>query len=252
MNKPENLYHCILVDDEPNATQNLELLLAEISEVAVVQTINDSRNALAAIDRHQPDMVFLDIEMPHLDGFEILEQIVAANIETHVVFATAFDNFVLQALRYGAFDYLNKPIDTDELKQVIERFVKHKNQQQLKQKHAGLKTSQLMKLPIQNQTKYVATIDIVLLRADGNYTEIRFANNRQELSSYNLGWFEKNINSKQFLRISRSILINSRYLKEFDRQQRKCIIALNQTTIELNVSRRNCSTIKSYFEQPNL
>lgn len=243
------MLRCILVDDEPSGTQNLEILLKDIENVVVLDAINDSKKALSKILELNPDIVFLDIYMPGLDGFELMEKLIENSFTNRIVFATSFDNFVLKALRMGAFDYLNKPVSRQEIKQMLERIQQIEQRTELKNQYDNFKKAQLIKLPIRNEHKYISTSEILYLKADGNYTIIQFSDQKTEISSYNLGWFEKNIESSNFIRISRACLINIQYLTRFEKNNKKCIISNNSVNYELDVSRRKLPLLKKHLEE---
>jgi len=243
------MLRCILVDDEPSGTQNLEILLRDIENVVVLEAINDSEKALSKILKLNPDIVFLDIYMPKLDGFELMKNLIENSFNNRIVFATSFDNFVLKALRMGAFDYLNKPVSRQEIKQMIKRIQQIEQKNELKNQYNNFKKAQLIKLPIRNENKYISTSEILYLKADGNYTIIQFSDQKTEISSYNLGWFEQNIESNNFIRISRANLINIQYLTRFERNNKKCVISNKSNSYELSVSRRKLPILRKYLEE---
>ncbi|HNJ94850.1 MAG TPA: response regulator, partial [Ferruginibacter sp.] len=104
----------LIIDDEQKASDVLRLMIERfVPSITEVQTCNDARNAAAMIHHIQPDIVFLDIRMPFLDGFEVLEQIKSKPFK--VIFTTAYNEYSIQAIRFSAFDYLLKPVDAEEL-----------------------------------------------------------------------------------------------------------------------------------------
>ena len=112
----------LLIDDEQRATDALRLMIVKtIPEIDEVIVCNDSRLAAEKIHQHQPGLVFLDIQMPHMNGFEVLEKIPNKNFK--IIFTTAYNEYAIQAIRYSAFDYLLKPVDMDELQAAVQRFI---------------------------------------------------------------------------------------------------------------------------------
>lgn len=117
-----NTIKTIIVDDEINSIHNLEEDLKAYPEIEILDTITSSQKAKKSIIQYQPDLLFLDVEMPYINGIELLQEIrpyVRNNMR--VIFYSAFDKYMLDALRASAFDYLLKPYQTNELKQIVER-----------------------------------------------------------------------------------------------------------------------------------
>jgi len=112
----------LLIDDEERATDSLRLMIQKaIPEIGQVMVCNDSRKAADLIHHFQPGLIFLDIQMPHLNGFELLEKMPNKNFK--IIFTTAYNEYAIQAIRFSAFDYLLKPIDIEELKGSVHRFL---------------------------------------------------------------------------------------------------------------------------------
>lgn len=113
---------CIIVDDEREARDRNEYLLKMFKEIRIIAKIGDSDIAITKIIKHKPDIVFLDIEMPRKNGFDIVKEVKQNNIFTTFIFVTAYNQYAVTAIKKAAFDYLLKPIDIDELKETIERY----------------------------------------------------------------------------------------------------------------------------------
>ena len=112
----------LLIDDEERATDALRLMIEKtVPEISQVLVCNDSRQAAEAIHTYQPGLVFLDIQMPHMNGFELLEKLPNKNFK--IIFTTAYNEYAIQAIRFSAFDYLLKPIDIEELQGAVHRFL---------------------------------------------------------------------------------------------------------------------------------
>ncbi|MBN2663656.1 MAG: response regulator transcription factor [Bacteroidales bacterium] len=228
------LLKCILVDDEKDALDGLEILLSGIGNIEITDKINCSENAAKIIQAKNPDLVFLDIDMPLKNGFEVLEEINNLKIKTKVVFATAYNQYILKALRNSAFDYLTKPIDRLELKEVIRRAI----EQDPNEENLSLNSLQMIKIPCSNGCVFLKKEDLIYLKADGNYTKI-ITPEETIISSQNLGKFEEAFYTDNFLRISKSFLINSKYLSKFDKKRKICTLKYEDNIFELTVSRRN-------------
>lgn len=115
------MIHAILVDDEPRVLRSLELLIQKfVPEIKVVATTSEPEKAVELIDDYRPDVVFLDISMPGMNGFEMLEKLTFRNF--HLVFTTAHEEYAIQAIRQSALDYLLKPVDAGELKKSLRKY----------------------------------------------------------------------------------------------------------------------------------
>ena len=235
---------CVLVDDEKDALDGFEILLQNIGNIEIADKIQNSEIASEKIAEICPDVVFLDIDMPIKNGFEVLDEINALKINTKVVFVTAFNQYILKALRNSAFDYLTKPIDRIELKNVINRIVENKNNNHTET--INLQSLKMMKIPVSSGCIFLKKEDIIYLEADGNYTSI-IATDSNEISSRNIGKFEQNLINENFIRISKSLIINALYLNRFDRKNKKCILKCNDKTYDLTVSRRKLKVFDNLF-----
>src|SRR6187455_2640631 len=111
----------IIVDDEPYCCETIATLLEESQDVEIVSVCHNAADALVAIRKYSPDIVFLDVEMPKMNGFEMLEQLPQVNFE--IIFTTSYDQYALKAIRFSAIDYLLKPVDEEELRTAIQKVI---------------------------------------------------------------------------------------------------------------------------------
>ncbi len=226
---------CILIDDEKDALDGFEILLQNIGSVEIIAKIQNSEFAAKQAAELKPDVVFLDIDMPVKNGFEVLEDVNKLKINTQVVFVTAYNQYILKALRNSAFDYLTKPIDRLELKNVVNRLIENKDKNEIEKITSSLN---MLKIPVNYGCIFLRKEDIIYFEADSNYTKIH-AVESTELSSQNLGKFEKMFENENFIKISKSIIINVTYLYKFDKKNKKAILRNKDKNYELKVSRRN-------------
>lgn len=184
----------ILIDDEINATEALTNMIRLLAnDVEVVTTFNDPMRALTYLRQHTPDVLFLDIQMPYLTGFELLEQLGA--IKFPVVFTTAYDQYALQAFKTTAVDYLLKPIDLDELEAALQKIRERQHRPSIPDLHKYEELFRQMQplvpqrlgLPTSDGLVFVAIADIVRLESDSNYTIFYFANSPKILVSRTMG-----------------------------------------------------------------
>jgi two-component system, LytTR family, response regulator len=211
----------ILIDDEPNATEALQNMLQMTNpDVQVVGTANDPLKGLAMLQQQPPDILFLDIQMPHMTGFELLENL--GKINFSVVFTTAYDQYALQAFKVSAVDYLLKPIDMDELEAAVGKARERKQSVQpdfgafeklfqYVQKSDG----QRLSLPLGDGLMFVNISDIVRLQSDSNYTTFHLANREKVLVSRTMGEYEPILEKQNFCRVHHSHIINLAHLRRY-------------------------------------
>ncbi len=231
----------IIIDDEQNARSNLRMMLEEYcSEVDIVAEAKSAAEARELIQIHQPNLLFLDINMPNEDGFELLDSIEDKNFS--VIFITAHNQFALKALKSGALDYLEKPIDIDEL---IAAVAKIKIDLPVKNEVTDIKqlvdffqhdiSSGTIAIPTLKGYEIIKTSEIVRLEADENYTKIFLSDGKKCVSSMSIARYEKVLNKNVFFRVHKSHIINTKHhLKEFSRQDGNIAIMDNGTTIPIS------------------
>lgn len=213
----------LLIDDEERATDALQLMIEKfIPGIGQVLVCNDARHAAAMIHTHQPSLVFLDIRMPHLSGFDILDSI--PDKKFRVIFTTAYDEYAIKAIRFSAFDYLLKPVDVEELIYAVKRFEQadtgHPQQQALlrnvmynmQETDGGLRLA----LPTKEGVHYVLPFEIIRCEALGNYTKFYVSGNRQFIISRTLGEYEELLTPYGFIRTHKTHLVNQTFISFID------------------------------------
>jgi two-component system LytT family response regulator len=214
----------VLIDDEKNALEMLEWQLQQFCpQVEVVAACNSADKGIAAINQFQPQLIFLDIEMPKKNGFEVLEAFPEPSFE--VIFTTAYNQFALKAFRFAALDYLLKPVDADELTAAVKRYEKKVNHTQYRQQLDILlqqfrKPSALperISFSTQQAVHFVRPETIVYCESDSNYTRLYFDDQTKMVISKTLKEVEELLVQYGFFRIHNSFIINlqkvSRYIK---------------------------------------
>ncbi len=195
----------IIVDDEPLARENLMLRLRDLAECEVVAECGGGRDALQAIDEHQPDLLFLDIQMPGLDGFEVVDRIPVEKMPV-IVFVTAYDQYALEAFKVHALDYLLKPFSAKR----FETAWAHASDQvqRLRQdgKHNHPYTGRLV-VKTGGRISFLKTSDIDWIEANGDYARIH-CGQRSYLLRRSLSDLAVRLGGNGFLRISRSVIVN--------------------------------------------
>ena len=176
------MLNAIIVDDEPHCCKTLDSLLKRYSpEVNVLATCTNGADALKVVQALNPDLVFLDVEMPKMNGFEMLEQLPSVNF--HLIFVTSYDAYALKAIRFSAIDYLLKPLDREELQTAVQKVIKRMQAplpEQLKiileKIQQPVSTSNKIALPTMEGLQMISVESIISCEADDNYTTLMLKN----------------------------------------------------------------------------
>jgi two-component system, LytTR family, response regulator len=225
----------ILVDDEPDSIRLLALLLKEhCPEVQIAGKYTSSIEGLLAIKTLKPDVVFLDIEMPEMNGFELLDQL--DDIFFSLVFITAYNEFALKAFRFSALDYLVKPLDASDLKEAIKKAEKqHRiDHGQLELLQSQLQRQQLpqkIAVAFKNSVVFVELKELVYCEAEGNYTKLFLTTGKTHLLSKTLREVQEVLEEKNFLRVHRQYLINLDHIKAYHKGESAYLVMAGDVNI---------------------
>ncbi|WP_040250233.1 LytR/AlgR family response regulator transcription factor [Psychroserpens mesophilus] len=233
----------IIVDDELNAIKNLKWEIENFGDdIIVCDTFTNPIEAISAINYLKPDCVFLDIEMPEMDGFQLLSELSFRDFD--LIITTAYDNYAIKAFKAHAIDYLMKPIDSDDLLETITRVRNNQKQnslgEEVKKIIESLKPIEKPKrlaLPLVGKTIYVDMEDIIYCKSDGNYTEIHLINNEKQMLSKKLKEVEKQT-SDSFFRAHNSYLVNINFIKEFVKSEGLYLVLQNGSSIPVSRSKK--------------
>lgn len=235
----------ILIDDESNSLEMMEWLLKTYCPQVVVEAMCDSgEKGIEAIRRYKPDLVFLDIEMPHMNGFDMLEQF--DKLFFDVVFCTAYDQFAIKAFRYSALNYLLKPVDPDDLKETIRRLEEKKSSPSKEQidlliqniRQPARPAVQRIALTTGDGLIFVETRDILYCQAESNYTNVVVVGGKKILVSKVLKDIDETLSGNDFYRVHNSYLINLNHIQKFVRGEGGYIIMDDGANIGISRSRR--------------
>lgn len=211
----------IIIDDEAKGRLALkEKIKTYCPELEIVAEATNGKEGILAIEKHHPQIIFLDIEMPVMNGFEMLNNLPDKNF--HIIFTTAYDQYAIKAIKYAAFDYLLKPVDIEELVNAVAKIDNKqknqtKNQIELLQQNIEHPKKHLHKLaiPTVEGLLFYDINDVVHLEANSNYTNIFFSNKTKILASKTLKEFEELLPGDIFFRTHHSHLINLNYIKRY-------------------------------------
>lgn len=228
--KPQKV-RTLIVDDEPEAITMLKMLTDDIETIEITGTTCDPDKVLSAYLKATPDLLLLDIHLGTRTGFEVLQELHEHKLFPLVIFTTAHDQYLLKAIRAGAFDYLLKPIDKTEL---IEALIKverqlsdHHIEHRIEALEKALESKKKMKLNTRTETIYLEPDDILYIEADWSYSTVYLVNGKRETISMNIGSLEKTLPDGKFFRINRSIVIQLSSIQMIDRKAKKCHIKLD-------------------------
>lgn len=232
----------IIVEDEESNQKTLKNMVDDFCEgIKVVGIAGMVDDAVKLILHKKPDIVFLDIELPEKNGFQLLEYFPETPFE--VIFTTAYNEFAIKAFRFSAIDYLLKPIDLEELREAIEKVRDKKQGSSNQMKYKLLKsnlnsTFNKLTLPCSTGYVFVELTDVVRCKADGNYTNFYMANGEKYIVSKTLGLYDQLLSDYNFFRINRQDLINTNHINEFRRQKKAMVKMSDDSLLPVTDSRK--------------
>lgn len=220
----------IIVDDELHGRENLKKIIENYCPEIEIQGCAESVViAKELVTIHMPDVVFLDINMPVLDGFDFLDEYEDRNFM--VVFVSAHEEFGINAVKVGATDYLLKPLNIKELKQTVKKLLAIKNREiKVETVH---ETDKLV-LPASHGFDVLEFDDVIRLEADGCYTQVVIKNGKNKIVSHTLKDFEDTLPKERFFRIHKSHLINLKYIKEYSNISGNYVTMTDGSKVEIS------------------
>ena len=238
-----NTIKVILVDDEIHCTETLLMQLQALDTGITVDAVfNNPAEALSYVRRHPFDILFLDIEMPAMNGFELLNQV--GDIDFDVVFTTAYNQYAIRAFQYSALNYLLKPVDDEELHTCIQNWVRKKEKQlnraqfsffteMLQQKQHS---TQKIALPVTDGFEFIEIREIVRCQADNYYCHFIMKDGKDQLVCRTLKEVEQLLKPLGFIRVHQSHLINPEHIRKFSRNDGGVITTADGAQIGISKS----------------
>ncbi|PHS07567.1 MAG: DNA-binding response regulator [Kordia sp.] len=236
----------VLIDDERKARSVLKILLKEnCPKVTQVFEAEDLLSGVDLIKKEQPQLVFLDIEMPEHSGLEIVDFLDKEAYNFEIIFVTAYSEYAIQAFQLSAIDYLLKPVRPTQVKEAVEKAIHQIGKTQLNKKLEELKNNFTNKgfkkiaLPFSDGIKFVNFEDIIVLEADGMYTKITIANASEILVSKPLKHFVELLGGQpMFYKPHRSFLINLSFIKEYIKKDGGYIVMDNDKSVSISKDKK--------------
>ncbi len=238
-----NNLKAIVVDDERLARKELILLLQEFNNISIVAEADDVNSAVVEIEKHNPDVIFLDIQMPGKSGFDLLNSI---DVTAKVIFVTAFDEFAIRAFEINALDYLLKPINPERLQSSIERLIQSESETNEYENLKLLNYDDHLLLNINSKLKFIKIDSIVSISAAGDYSKIIYADGKKGLTLKTMKEWEKRLPTKYFCRIHRSNIVNLNFIEHLEEWFNNSYkVYLKNSSDPLEMSRRYVANLKS-------
>ena len=236
----------IIIDDEPDCVRLLSLQIKMYCpQVEVLAECSQAEEGLILLQKTVVDVLFLDIEMPKMNGFQLLEQL--GDLPFAVIFTTAYDKFAVKAFKYSAIDYLLKPIEAKDLQDAIKKLEKKRttNNQQLDLLKQHLtttlpkKTPDKIALPYKDGVIFVEYKNIIYCESDDNYTQFHLVDNSKYLVSKTLREVQEVLEELNFLRVHRQFVVNLDHIKRFSKSEGAMLIMSNESNIPVARSQKD-------------
>lgn len=234
---------CVIVDDEPKAISVLSSLISKISDLDLLASFSDPCEALSQIEDLNPDLLFVDIEMPHKNGFELVDSVRLMGLDPRIIFTTGYNQFAIKAIKQQAFDYLLKPISSVD---ILELLARGKHYKKVNETKSTVVNSRL-KFNTLNGFFVVEIDEVVYIKADGNYSNLHLSDGSSKLITSNLARIEMQLDKKLFCKISRSILVNINYLNRVNRRNGLCILKGDKLEVSLPISKKRIRILGDMF-----
>jgi len=236
------MYKMIIADDEPCEILFIGQLLKKFPLFKVVQTVTNAGELLLSTIEYKPDLLLLDIHFGETNGFNLLEEIRSIHSQLQIIFITVDAQYAVDAFNHQACDYLLKPVSLSRLSKALRHFEEHYTIH-------NNPTDQPCLLRFNTLQGYILIQqdEVVCLEADQAYTYIRSVDNQVHHVSLNIGKIETMLQPKLFVRVSRSAIVNARYISEIFRKKRSCLLHWNGTSHEVKLSKSGIDKLESLY-----
>lgn len=237
----------LIIDDEPLARMVLQEYLQGMPQFEVIQECGDGFEGIKAINQHKPDLIFLDVQMPKINGFEMLELL---EQQPPVIFATAFDEYAIKAFEAHAVDYLLKPFSKERFEKAIEKYLSQNNTQIQKQtdqllEAVALSSGRHERIVVKTGTKVkiIPVQDVLYLEADDDYVNIH-THEGSYLKNKTMSFFEQMLNPDHFVRVHRSYIVSVPEITRIDPYEKDAHLAILKSGAKIPVSKSGYAKLK--------
>jgi two-component system, LytTR family, response regulator len=236
----------VIIDDEMFCIETLKYEIERsCPEVSVVASAQSGQKGIEIIKEHHPDIVFLDIEMPYMNAFEMLQQL--DEIDFDIIFTTAYNQFAIKAIKVSALDYLLKPVGKEELIAAVDK-VTRKSYQGVSGKGLQLLMEQMLTnqhdvrkiaLPTVNGLEMIRTDHIVVVEADSNYTIFNLLDGKKVIIAKTLKQIEEMLaEQNQFIRVHQSYMVNLHHVERYDKGKGGSLLMVNNARVPVSRSKK--------------
>jgi len=235
----------VIIDDEPDAVKFIQGIVEEYCpNLTVVGTANSARDGVSIINQSHPDLVFLDVQMPHGSGFDLLSSFLEKSFD--VIFITAYNHYAIQAIKFSAVDYLLKPVNISEFIEAVNKV----EQKRSSNEYRNLSYSNLLEnlkapvpsklaIPTTDGIEYLNTAEIIRIEADRSYSWFYLSDKKKYLVSRNLKEYQELLQDLNFFRPHNSHLINMIYVKKFIRHEGGYIEMTDGSNVPISRGKRD-------------
>lgn len=236
----------LIIDDEHYGRQSLQLAVEQFCpEVEILQICVNPEAGIEAIEKLKPDLVFLDVQMPNMSGFDVLQKL--APIDFEVIFVTSYDQYAIKAFKFSAIDYLLKPLDKDDLIHAVQRAKEnlqkngkaHRYQSVLHNINYTSGKIEKLAVPTIDGIDFFRIEDIIYCAADGSYTTLYLSGHQKQVISKNLKDFENLLTGSGFCRVHNSHLINMSHIKKYFRGDGGYVILTDNHHVDISRRRKD-------------
>ena len=239
------MIRCVLIDDESNSLEMMEWLLKTYCpQVQIEAMCNAASKGIEAIHKFQPDLVFLDIEMPHMNGFQMLEQL--STVDFEIIFTTSYDQYAIKAFKFSALDYLLKPVDRQELGTAVQKVVQRLSRpvpQQLEillQKlYQPASSIRKIALPTMEGLQMIPIDSIISCASDSNYTIFQLKNKQKLIVSRLLREVEEMLEEYSFLRVHHSYVVNLNEIEKYYKGDGGYVVMSDGSSIDVSRNKKD-------------
>jgi len=242
----------IIIDDEPAAINLLEMFLRQFPQIKVTGKETNAKNGLAMVMETLPELVFLDIDMPDMNGLQVANKIHSENFYSEIVFTTAHEHYAFDALGIEPLYFLTKPFSIKDLEVVLQKYQAKIEQRNKDRKLDNFIHSQNISpkitLPVNHGLLLVSIKDIVLIKSKGNKSMLYLFDGMVEEVNLTLTKMMSEISSPAFFQIHRTVFVNLNYMQRLDKKKSTCILSFNNSTLEEKMSK----PYLVHFEKLNL
>lgn len=237
------MIRAIIIDDEQDSRNTIRNILENYCEnIDVVGEASDVESGLEVISRKNPDVVFLDIQMPDGTGFDLLEELPKVNFQ--IIFITAYDQYALKAIKFSALDYILKPVDPQQLVDAVKKIRKDSTSHSdiTKKINTLLRNKngfERITLPTLEGYKFVNLKDIIRCVADSNYTQFYLSSGENILVTRTLKEYEETLSELDFVRVHQSHLVNTRYVDRYIKGDGGTVVMVDGAEVEVSRRRKD-------------